>query len=455
MDLQAFSFTDRELVWGLGGLLLGLLLAFLASRRLAADLRVERGRVMQSLDDIAQLEREAATAQARYEERLASLQDAREQMSDEFHAVAGRVLEARQEQLLSSSRQSLDALLRPLQEQLQLFRQRVDHVHQESVRDHSTLAEQIRQVVAAGARVSDEAGALARALKGDNKVLGNWGEMLLEQTLQLAGLRPDEHYRVQASHRDAQANLRRPDVIVNLPGGRHIVIDSKVSLLAYQRAANAPTDEEQRLALDDHVKALRRHIDELSGKDYSSLAGIDSPGFVLMFLPVDAACIEAMRHDRELFGYGSHHQVILVSPATLLPVMKTVANVWVQAESHRQAAELSRRAGDVYNQVVLVAERLKRLGLTLDTASRHYNDTVRAIAGQQGLFGKVQRFGELSSRAKRQLPDLQPMHADFDDERLDLMIASEAAGADEGVSGRTAGAAPVRQGGQPSPGSPL
>lgn len=453
MNLEALAFTDRELVWGLGGLLLGLVLAFLASRKTAADLRVERNLSRQYLDDIAHLELEAATSRARYEERLASLQEAREQMADEFHTVAGRVLEARQEQLLVSSRHSLDALLRPLQEQIQLFRQRVDHVHQESVRDHSTLAEHIRQVVAAGARVSDEAGALARALKGDNKVLGNWGEMLLEQTLQLAGLRPDEHYRVQASYRDAQANVRRPDVIVNLPGGRHIVIDSKVSLLAYQRAMNADTDELRRQALDEHVKALRRHIDELSGKDYSSLAGIDSPGFVLMFLPVDAACIEAFRHDRELFGYGSHHQVMLVSPATLLPVMKTVANVWVQAESHRQAAELSRRAGDVYNQVVLVAERLKRLGLTLDTASRHYNDTVRAIAGQQGLFGKVQRFGELSSRANRQLPDLEPVHADFDDERLDLVVASDTPPHDDSDTDRSGRAAvSPAENGQPSSG---
>ena len=450
MNLEALAFTDRELVWGLGGLLLGLVLAFLATRRLAGDLRRERSLSRQYLDDITQLELNAATSQARYEERLASLHEAREQMADEFHTVAGQVLGARQEQLLASSRQSLDALLRPLQEQIQLFRQRVDHVHLESVRDHSTLAEQIRQVVAAGARVSDEAGALARALKGDNKVLGNWGEMLLEQTLQLAGLRPGEHYRVQALHRDAQSNVRRPDVIVNLPGGRHIVIDSKVSLLAYQRAMNADTEELRREALDEHVKALRRHVDELSGKDYSSLAGIDSPGFVLMFLPVDAACIEAMRHDRELFGYGSHHQVILVSPATLLPVMKTVANVWVQAESHRQAAELSRRAGDVYNQVVLVAERLKRLGLTLDTASRHYNDTVRAIAGQQGLFGKVQRFGELSSRANRQLPDLEPMHADFDDERLDLIIATDAPAHDAGAGGPAPTNASVADSDQPS-----
>lgn len=454
MNLEALAITDRELVWGLGGLLLGLVLAFLATRRLSADLRFERSLSRQYLDDIAHLELEAATSQARYEERLASLHEARDHMADEFHTVAGQVLEARQEQLLASSRQSLDALLRPLQEQLQLFRQRVDHVHQESVRDHSTLAEQIRQVVAAGARVSDEAGALARALKGDNKVLGNWGEMLLEQTLQLAGLRPDEHYRVQASHRDAQANVRRPDVIVTLPGGRHIVIDSKVSLLAYQRAMNAETDELRRQALDEHVKALRRHIDELSGKDYSSLAGIDSPGFVLMFLPVDAACIEAMRHDRELFGYGSHHQVILVSPATLLPVMKTVANVWVQAESHRQAAELSRRAGEVYNQVVLVAERLKRLGLTLDTASRHYNDTVRAIAGQQGLFGKVQRFGELSSRANRQLPELEPMHADFDDERLDLIIAADAPAHDAGTGVPAPANTPSTDADQPSSGRP-
>jgi DNA recombination protein RmuC len=202
------------------------------------------------------------------------------------------------------------------------------------------------------------------------------------------------------------------------------VLDSKVSLVDYDRAIAAESEAERHAALDAHVKAVKNHIDDLSGKDYSNLIGMHSPSFVLMFMPIEPAYIEAMKHNKELFNYGYQRNVIMVSYTTLMPILKTVANLWMVARSNEQAQELSNRAGDIYNQVVVVAERLERLGNTLGTASKHYNDTVTAVAGQQGLYGKVSRFNELSSKANKTMPSLEPVHKDFEVEKLALVVGA-------------------------------
>ena len=229
------------------------------------------------------------------------------------------------------------------------------------------------------------------------------------------------HYEAQARFRNEQGDVRLPDFVMKLPDGKHVVLDSKVSLVDYDRALSAETDTALAAALDAHVRAVRRHMDDLAGKDYAGLPGMESPGFVLMFMPIEAACIEALRHDRDLFDYGCRQNVILVSHTTLMPVLKTVSNLWMLARGNAQAQALADRAGELYNQVALVAERLKKLGDALETVSRHYNSTVTAVAGQQGLHGKVSRFREVSLKANRKMPDIQPLRADIESERLDML----------------------------------
>src|SRR5690606_130333 len=185
------------------------------------------------------------------------------------------------------------------------------------------------------------------------------------------------------------------------------------------------TPEAREAALAAHARAVRNHIDDLARKDYSSLTGMKSPGFVLMYLPIEPAYIEAMRRDRELFDHGYRRNIVLVSHTTLMPVLRTVATLWMLARSNEQARALSEQAGGLYRQVEVVADRLQKLGHALGTAATHYNSTVTAVAGQRGLYGKVGRFAELSAKAGRPLPPLEPQHADFDIERLDG-IASDA-----------------------------
>ncbi|HLR78736.1 MAG TPA: DNA recombination protein RmuC [Burkholderiaceae bacterium] len=356
--------------------------------------------------------------QEHFQEMQAALEQARHQMKLEFQTLAGRILDEQGRTFSANSQTALDAMLRPFREQIDAFQKRVNQIHDEAVRGTASLGTEIRRVADMSTRISAEAGDLAAALRGDNKVLGNWGEVQLERTLELAGLVRGDHYVAQPPYRDDQDRRRHPDFVVHLPDDKHMVLDSKVSLLDYERAVTADTDDERDRAMQAHVRAVRRHVDDLAGKDYGNLAGISAPGFVLMYMPVEAAYIEALRHSPDLYEYAWRKNVVLVSHTTLLPVLKTVANVWMMVRSNEQAHELGERAADVYNQVALMAERLKRLGATLGTASGHYNDVVTAVAGQQGLYGKVARFAELSSRANKVLPALSPRDADFHVERL-------------------------------------
>lgn len=385
--------------------------------------RAQRGRHRAELE-LAGLEAAQHERQRAFEAMQRELEHSRERMRVDFEGLAARILQEKERDLRTSSQDAVLGLLQPFREQLQSFQQRVNQVHDESLRGNVSLATEVRRLSEVGLQMSREAESLARTLKGDKKVMGNWGEVQLQRSLELAGLEPGVHFEAQARFKDAQGDWRLPDFVLKLPDDKHIIIDSKVSLVDYDRAVSAATEDERLAALEAHVKAVRNHIDDLARKDYSGLPGIGSPSFVLMFMPIEPAYIEALRHTADLFDYGCRKNVILVSHSTLMPVLKTVSNLWMVARSNEQAQALADRAGELYNQVALVAERLQKLGDSLETVGRHYNSTVTAVAGQQGLYGKVQRFKELSARANRRMPDVQPVSLEVENERLGLITGN-------------------------------
>jgi DNA recombination protein RmuC len=337
--------------------------------------------------------------------KLALLEDAKKVLKLEFEKAAQTLVSQGEKTLASRNQESLDQLLKPLSEKIDGFQSRVNQVHTDLTGQNAVLKTQIKQLHDMGQVMSSEASNLTQALKGDKKLVGNWGEAQLERTLELAGLRRGEHYEAQQAFKGEDGQRFLPDFVIFLPQDKHVVIDSKVSLVDYERAITADEDVARAQALAAHANAVKRHIDQLSDKDYANLAGLQSPDFVLMFMPVEPAYIEIMRTNRDLFNYGYKKNVILVSHTTLMPILRTVANLWMVERSNEEAREISDRAGDIFNAVCLVAERMENVGSALSQTTKRYNDAVKSLVGRQGLHGKVDRFQTLSTRVSKSFPE--------------------------------------------------
>ncbi|PKH84150.1 DNA recombination protein RmuC [Pseudomonas sp. Choline-02u-1] len=357
-----------------------------------------------------------------FQEQMLQLADTRKSLTQEFENLANKIFEEKGKTFTQTSQTSIDGMLKPFRDQIEGFQKRINDVHDASLQGNTSLNTEIKKVLDIGLKMSSEANNLTSALKGDSQQRGAWGEAQLRRTLEMSGLVEEAHYEVQSAFKDAEGRSKQTDYLIKIPDGKHMIIDSKVSLVAYDRAVSASTPEEYQLALVEHVKSVRRHIDDLASKDYTNLIGMRSPSFVLMFMPIEPAYIEAMKHNKDLFEYGYRKGIVLVSHTTLIPILRTVSNLWMLERSNADAREISEKAGEIYNQVCIVAERLSKLGGSLNTASNHYNNTVKALAGQQGLYGKVERFDKLSAKVSKTLPQLEPVHVDFEVERLSLIF---------------------------------
>ena len=386
---------------------------------LTDDLAQIRAQLNASLQENTQLQTQQDEREDRHLEQIKLLNETRENLKKEFENLANKIFEDKGKSFTTTSQASLEVLLKPFREQITGFQTRINEVHSESIKGNTALEKEIQKVLEVGLEMNSQASNLTVALKGDKKAVGNWGEAQLERTLELAGLQAGEHYEAQAVYRDGEGKRKLPDFIIKLPDNKNLIIDSKVSLIDYDRAIGATTDEERVDALNAHAQAVRNHIDDLASKDYANLPGIGSPDFVLMFMPIEPAYIEAMKHNKGLFNYGYQKGVVMVSHTTLMPILRTVANLWMVEHSNQEAKEISSRAGDIYNQVCLVADRLHKLGNTLKAANNHYNDTVTGLAGKQGLHGKVERFQLLSTRANKDMAVLEPIHDDIENGRLE------------------------------------
>jgi len=430
------AIENADLVWtiiGLAGLLLvGLLYSLRQYQntnremksRLETTLQTEytlRDRLHVAEKDTQAIQSELDTERKLGAQKVAQSEKDRKQLKVEFENLANRILEDKARTFDKTSRTSLEALLKPFREQVEGFQKRVNDVHSESIKGNTKLESEIRKVLEVGLKIGSDAQNLTDALKGDSQRRGSWGETQLEKTLQLSGLIEHDHYDKQTSMTDAEGKRKQTDFLIKLPDNKHLIIDSKVSLNAYDRVVAAENDEQLLIALNEHVKAVKGHIDDLQGKNYTSLAGIRSPSFVLMFMPLEPAYIEALKYEKDLFAYGYERGVVLVSHTTLIPILTTVANLWAMERSTREARELGDKAGDIYNQVRKVTERLAKIGGSLGAATNHFNETVTAISGRQGLRGKVERFAEMSSKVTQAIPEIEPLHNDLQSEKLELL----------------------------------
>jgi len=364
-------------------------------------------------------------------EKLALLEHNRDALKHEFENLANRIFDQKSERFSQQNKSSIDTLLKPFRDQLSDFRQRVETVHTTETRDRQALRSEIKSLQELNRQITEEASNLTRALKGDKKIQGNWGELILERVLERSGLRKGIEYETQGSYRDSDNQLLRPDVVVHLPDNRNLVVDSKVSLVAYQQWVISDEGSARDAALKQHMDAVRNHIRSLSDKDYSQLNGLRSPDFVLLFMPIEPAFVAAFQHDDSLFSEAFERKIIVVTPTTLLATLRTIENIWRYERQSQNARLIAERASAVYDKLRVFVEAMERLGGQLHTAQGSYDSAMNTLTrGRGNLISQANRFVELGVRVKKELPKAVTEQAEVDPEAgsgLDSAFDSEPA----------------------------
>jgi DNA recombination protein RmuC len=368
-------------------------------------------------------------------EKLALLTSAREALTDQFKALAADILEEKSRRFAEQNQASLGQLLDPLRTRLAEFQRKVEEVYVTEGKERSALAQQVRQLAELNQVLSAEAKNLTSALKGSAKSQGNWGELVLERVLEAAGLRKGHEYVTQDSRVGADGQRLQPDVVIHLPEERRLVVDAKVSLVAYERYANAEGDAGRSAALRQHLDSVRAHLRGLSDKHYQQLYGLQSLDFVLMFMPVEPAFMLAVTHDGELFMDAWRRNVLLVSPSTLLFVLRTVSHLWRQEAQNRNAQEIARRGAELYDRLCGFATELKRAGEALRAAQRCFDDAEKKLASGRGnVIRQAEMLKELGIKPARQLPQHLTERAEAD-EAAGVALARAVAAIEAGAVG--------------------
>lgn len=332
----------------------------------------------------------------------AEIERIQETAKTEFKNLANEILEEKSRKFTESNKENLDQLLKPLGENLETFKKRVNEVYENEARERFSLNSTIKLMMEQTSKVSQEANNLATALKGQTKTQGDWGEMILERILEDSGLTKDREYFSQYTIKNEHGENQRPDFVLKLPGSQLVIIDSKVSLNAYERMASAQNEEDRKQNLMLHVAALKKHIDTLSQKKYDDLK--DSLDFTIMFIPVEPAFLAAVHFDSQLWNYAYHKHIILLSPTNLIAYLKLISDVWKRADQNTNALEIAERGGKLYDKFVSFVENLEKVGKNIDQARNSYNDAYKQLAtGNDNLVAQTQKLKQLGAKNRKKL----------------------------------------------------
>jgi len=354
----------------------------------------------------AALQARAAEQEQAAADKLRLLGEAEQRLREAFQNLAQQILEDKAQRFREQNAEQLGGLLDPLKTQLKEFRETVQRTWADEQKERGALAQEIHSLRQLNQRIAEDAVNLTRALKGDARAQGAWGELVLERVLELSGLEQGRNYELQVVFKDEDGGRPRPDVIVRLPDSKDLVIDAKVSLTAYERACSASDPDERELALREHVASLRRHIDGLGKRDYASLQGLRTLDFVLLFVPVEAAFIEAVRADDGLYGHALAKNISIVSPSTLLATLRTVAHLWKLEDRNVNAMEIARQAGALYDSFVLLEQELTNARDLMGRALNAQEGAIKRLtSGRGNLAGRVEKLRKLGAAARKALPD--------------------------------------------------
>jgi DNA recombination protein RmuC len=377
---------------------------------LRADLASKTTAEAQAVAQVSRLQAELNAERTSLAEKVALLEGARKTLADQFEALAGKILDEKSKSLSDGSQKELGTLLDPLKLQIKEFREKVEQAQSDSKTGVTKLETLIGTLGGLNIQLAEEARNLTTALRGSSKAQGDWGELIVRNLLEKAGLREGEQFRVQETFDatgdgDERQRKSRPDVIVNLPGGRHLVIDSKVSLNAYTDSVNATTDPERQTGVKRHLASVRGHVDELAARGYHKLGALESPDFVVMFVPIEPAFLTALHEDEGLWRYAYEKEVLLVGPTTLLFVIRIVDNLWQQELQARSVQDVMNRGAELYDKFVGFVNDLEAVGKSLRGADASYSNAMKKLSeGRGNLIRQVEMLRGLGVRTGKALP---------------------------------------------------
>jgi DNA recombination protein RmuC len=342
----------------------------------------------------------------RNKEQKEEVEKLQEKFTKEFENLANKILEEKTNKFTEQNKENLKNILTPLQDKIQLFEKKVEDTHKESIDYHAALRQQILGLREMNEQMSKETLNLTKALKGDSKMQGNWGELILERVLEKSGLEKGREYEVQQSFTTEEGNRVFPDVVINLPDGKKMIVDSKVTLTAYERYINEEDDNVKVQHLKEHVIALKRHVDQLSEKNYQDLYQMESPDFVLLFIPIESAFALALNEDTSLYNKAFEKNIVIVTPSTLLATLRTIDSMWANQKQQENAMEIARQAGALYDKFEGFVADLVKIGKKMDEAKVEYQGAMnKLVDGKGNLINSVEKLKKMGAKAKKALPE--------------------------------------------------
>ncbi len=425
---NGFIFENMEVLYGIIGLIAGGGIVYLVLRSWLAGkqqymkekvtgmeeetLALER-HIKEREAEIIHLTRELAVATTNHKNLKEKLEEQKSEISNlhdrfriEFKNLANEILEEKSKKFTEQNKSNLDQLLKPLGEKIRDFEKKVGEVYDKEAQQRFSLKEEVKRLAELNLKISADAENLTRALKGDSKSQGNWGEMILESVLERSGLAKDREYIVQPSFQGEDGRRMQPDVVVTYPGNRSVIIDAKVSLTAYERLVDASSPDLREKYLKEHLNSIRNHVSELSNKNYLDIYQVQSLDFIMLFLPVEPAYMVAIKEDPEIWNYAYDRRILLISPTNLLAALKMIASLWRQEYQNKNALEIARQSGDLLDKFYALLSDLNDLGNRLKLTQKSYDDAINKLSeGKGNLIRRAQRIEELGAKTKKNLPD--------------------------------------------------
>jgi DNA recombination protein RmuC len=351
-------------------------------------------------------ESENKNLQLKLDEHKAEVEKLQEKFANDFEVLANKILEEKSNKFTEQNKENLKIILHPLQEKIKVFEDKVDQTHKESIDYHAALRQQIIGLKEMNLQMSKETINLTKALKGDNKTQGNWGELVLERVLEKSGLEKDREYYVQQSFTNEDGKRVLPDVVIHLPDNKKMIVDSKVSLTAYEQYVNEDDETLKAQFLKEHVASLKRHVDQLSEKKYEDIYKIESPDFVLLFIPIEPAFAVAINADNHLYNKAFEKNIVIVTPTTLLATLRTIDSMWNNEKQQKNAIEIARQAGALYDKFQSLLSDLISIGKRIDESKKEYSNAMNKLFdGRGNLISSVEKLKKMGAKAKKAIPE--------------------------------------------------